>query len=170
MTTPRLPAACVAVLLGASLVGCSAPTQQEYDAAIDQFRSLSDEEKAYACADDWYAVRLGVEGFVVVEECADGTSAPITRSEPLSGSFEQAEVDYARQYYAENPPDSGLLRRVDADLLCGQSEQEIRAGIEQWREQTTFPSWDGVEYVPSTQLEIDRLQVWRDAACPLLEP
>lgn len=170
MTRPRLRRACVALLVIAPLAGCSAPTQQEYDAAIEQFRSLPDEAKAYACADDWYAVRLGVEGFVIVDECADGTGAPITRAEPLSTAFEQAELTYARDYYADNPPDTGLLRRVDSELLCGQSEQQVRAGIEMWREQTTFPSWNGVEYVPSTELEIERLRIWRDAACPLLEP
>lgn len=155
--------------LAGGLAGCSGPTEAEYEAAISAFRALPDEAKAYACAADWYAVRFGVEGFVIVEECPDGTGEPITESRPLSETFEQGEQDYARAYYADNPPDSGLLRRVDGEVLCGQTDEQIVAGIEQWRDETTFPSWDGVEYVPSVELEAARLAIWREVACPLLE-
>lgn len=157
------------LVLAWSLAGCATPSQEEYDAAIAHFRALAPDAKAYACADDWYAVRYGVEGFVLVEECAAGTTAEATQSQPLSAEFEQAEVAFARDYYAENPPDSGLMRRVDADLLCEQSDGEIRAGIEQWRQDTEFPTWDGVEYVPSTELEQERLAIWRAVACPVLQ-
>jgi hypothetical protein len=165
----RGKAAAGVLALATVLTGCSGPTEAEYQAAISDFRALPDEAKAYACAADWYAVRFGVEGFVIVEECPDGTGAPITQSRALSASFERGEQEYAAAYYAQNPPDSGLLRRVDGQLLCGQTDEEIVAGIEQWREQTTFPSWDGVEYVPSVELETARLEIWREVACPLLE-
>lgn len=151
------------------LAGCSGPSEAEYEEALAQFRALPDEAKAYACAEDWYAVRFGVEGFVLVEECRPSTGVEPSQRRSLSESFEEGEEAYAREFYADNPPDSGLLRRVDADLLCAQTEEEVRAGIEQWRAETQFPSWEGVEYVPSVDLEVARLAIWREVACPVLD-
>lgn len=164
----RLSGAGLAALLGLTLAACSAPSQQEYDAAVAEFEALPDDVKAYVCADDWYAVQFGVEGFVLVEQCGPGSGAEVVDSQPLSSAFEEAEQDYARQYYAENPPQPRQLRDVDAERLCAQDESELRAEIEQWRQQTTFPSWQGVEYVPSVDHELAKLEIWRDVACPLL--
>jgi hypothetical protein len=159
--------AAVAVALSAS--GCAEQlSQAEYDAAVAAFDALDDEAKAFACADDWYAVQLGVEGFVIVERCGTGSGEPVTSSQPLSAAFEQAEQAYAAEYYAANPPDSGLLDGVDVEVLCAQDEAEIRADIESWREQTTFPSWDGVEFVPSVDHEVAKLLIWQEVACPLV--
>jgi hypothetical protein len=167
----RSPAAICATGLIASmtLAGCAdTPSQQEFDAAMAAFDALPAEAKAYACADDWYAVQLGVEGFVLVERCAAGAGEPATSSSPLSAEFERAEQQYAEQYYAENPPDAGLLSGADPDVLCAQSRAEITAGIEQWREQTQFPTWEGVEFVPSVEHEVAKLLIWQDVACPAL--
>jgi hypothetical protein len=61
------------------------------------------------------------------------------------------------------------LDRVDVDVLCADDEARVRDDIEQWRAETQFPSWDGVEYVPSVDGELARLRVWQEAACPLVE-
>ena len=153
-----------------TLVGCAdQPSQAEFDDALADFDALADEAKAFACADDWYAVQQGVPGFVIVERCAVGPAVEVTSSRPLSAEFERADLAYTESYYADNPPDSGLLAGVDVDLLCAQDEQEISAGIEAWREQTQFPSWDGVEFVPSVEHETAKLLVWQDVACPLMD-
>jgi hypothetical protein len=158
---------CLAASL--TLAACAdAPSQEEFDAAMAAFDTLPAEAKAYACADDWYAVQLGVQGFVIVERCGAGTRAPVTSSQPLTAEFERAEQQYAADYYADNPPDAGLLSGADPDVLCSQSEADITAGIEQWREQTQFPSWDGVEFVPSVEHEVAKLLIWQDVACPTL--
>lgn len=159
--------ACLAASL--TLTGCAdTPSQQEFDAAMAAFDALPAEAKAYACADDWFAVQQGVEGFVLVERCGAGTGQPVTSSQPLSAEFERAEQRYAEDYYAENPPDAGLLAGADRDVLCAQSEADITASIEQWREQTEFPTWEGVEFVPSVEHEVTKLVIWQDVACPVL--
>lgn len=157
------------MLVSTGLAGCAdTPSQAEFDTAMASFDALPAESKAYACADDWYAVQLGVEGFVLVERCGDGTREAASSSQPLSGDFERAEQRYAADYYAENPPDAGLLAGADPEVLCGQSTADITAGIEQWREQTQFPTWDGVEFVPSVEHEVAKLLIWQDVACPAL--
>jgi hypothetical protein len=151
------------------LAGCGGPTQEEYDRALSAFDALPDEAKAYACADDWYAVQLGVEGFVIIERCAEGTSADPASSTALSDQFERDDRNYSADYYAANPPDSGLLSGADPAVLCARSQDEIRADIETWREGTSFPVWDGVEYVPSVEHEAAMLLIWQDVACPVLD-
>jgi capsid protein len=158
----------VAALLVVPLLACSAPSQQEYDVAMARFDALSDEAKAYVCADDWYAVQYGIEGFVLVERCAAGREQPVTGSQALSRTFEDADQRYARDYYRRNPPTARQLRDVDPAALCEQDAAEVRVGIEQWRQSTDFPAWNGVAYVPSLQHEVARLQIWSEAACPLL--
>lgn len=166
----RASAAVAALAAMLTLAGCAEQlSQAEFDAALADFDALSDEAKAFACADDWYAVQLGVEGFVIVERCRSGSGVAVTSSQPLSAQFEQAEQEYARQYYAENPPDSGQLVGVDVDALCGLDEARIVADIEQWREQTQFPSWNGVEFVPSVEHEVTKLLIWQEVACPLVD-
>lgn len=163
-------AAIAAVFVAASAGGCAEQlSQAEHDAALAAFDALDDEAKAFACADDWYAVLLGVEGFVIVERCGTGSGVPVTSSQPLSASFEQAEQAYAAEYYAANPPDSGLLDGVDVDVLCTQDEAQITSDIERWRKQTQFPSWNGVEFVPSVEHEVAKLLIWQEVACPLVE-
>ena len=150
-----------------ALAGCAdTPSQAEFDAAMDSFDALPPESKAYACADDWYAVQLGAEGFVLVERCGEGTREPATSGQPLSAEFERAEQRYATDYYAENPPAAGLLAGADPEVLCAQSTADITAGIEQWRQQTQFPTWDGVEFVPSVEHEVAKLMIWQEVACP----
>lgn len=170
----RLPRAVPATAaIAASLVagGCAdQPSQAEFDAAIAAFDALPDEAKAYACADDWYAVQLDVEGFVTVERCNDGPDVPVTSSQPLSDGFEQAEQEYAAEFYAENPPDAGRLSEEETDAACGQDEADIATAIEQWRAQSQFPSWDGVEYVPSVEHETAKLKIWQDVACQPSSP
>ncbi len=166
----RCAAVCVVVAATACVVSCSqGVSRQEYDAAMSSFDELADEAKAYACADDYYAVMFGVEGFVLVERCDEGRSGSVDESRPLSEDFERQELAYTRAVYAENPPDSGLLRGVDPAVLCDQDEDDVRDGIAQWREQSEFPSWDGVEYVPSVDHETAKLVIWRAVACPLVE-
>lgn len=168
--TRRIGALCC--LVAAALTGASCvqtPSAAEYDAAMAAFDALADEAKAYACTDDYYAVMLGVEGFVIVERCDEGGAEQVSQRRPLSTQFERQELAYARDYYANNPPDSGLLRGADPAVLCGQDDEEVLAGIREWREQTTFPSWDGVEYVPSVEHEVAKLAIWRDVACPLVQ-
>lgn len=162
------------VLLSAAaalaLCGCAdQPSQEEFDTALASFDALPDEAKAYACADDYYAVQYGLEGFVVVERCGSPTSVEVASSQPLSAGFERDQVEFAEVFYAENPPVPSDLDRVDVDVLCSDDEAAIRADIERWREQTQFPSWEGVEYVPSVDGELARLRVWQQAACPLVE-
>jgi hypothetical protein len=154
---------------GLALAACATPSAEEYDAAMATFDALPDEVKAYACADDFYAVQYGIEGFVLVERCRAGTSAPVTRSAPLSPEFEAADQSYTADYYADNPPEAGQLSEVDAERLCSLGDEQLRRDIASWRSGTTFPSWDGVEYVPSDEHEIARLQIWRDVACPLID-
>jgi hypothetical protein len=150
--------------------GCAdQPSQQEFDAALANFDALPDEVKAYACADDYYAVQYGLEGFVIVERCGSPTAVEISDSRPLSGEFERDQVDYAETFYAENPPVRSDLDRVDVDVLCADDDALIREDIEEWRSRTQFPSWEGVEYVPSVEGELARLRVWQEAACPLVE-
>jgi hypothetical protein len=150
--------------------GCAdQPSEEEFQAALAGFDALPDEAKAYACADDYYAVQYGLEGFVVVERCGSPTAEQISDSRPLSAEFERDQVAYAETFYAENPPVPSDLDRVDVDVLCADDEALIRDDIEQWRTQTQFPSWEGVEYVPSVEGELARLRVWQEAACPLVE-
>jgi hypothetical protein len=101
--------------------------------------------------------------------CGSGRSVPVEDSRPLSPEFEAAEQRYTEAYYQENPPQARRLRGVEADQLCAQTEEELRADITQWRQRTRFPSWEGVEYVPSVEHEIARLTIWQEAACPLVE-
>ena len=170
MTTSRLLPALAAVGVGAvALSACSAPSAEEYDAAMATFDGLPAEVKAWVCADDFYAVQYGVEGFVLVERCREGTGEAVTRSAPLSPEFEAADRDYAATYYAENPPQARQLREVDAQRLCSLDDVELRADIDAWRSGTTFPSWEGVQYVPSDEHELARLEIWREVACPLLD-
>lgn len=173
MSRPRSRASAAAAAGLAATLGLSGCAEQlsqaEFDAALASFDALSDEAKAFACADDWYAVQLGVEGFVIVERCRTGSGVPVSSSQALSAQFEQAEQEYAREYYAANPPDSGLLEGVDVDVLCERDEARITSDIEQWREQTTFPSWDGVEFVPSVEHEVAKLLIWQEVACPVVD-
>lgn len=163
-------AAAAGVACVLALSGCAEQlSEAEYEAALAAFDALDDEAKAFACADDFYAVQLGVEGFVIVERCGTGAGVPVTSTQPLSEQFEQADQAYARQYYADNPPDSGLLDGVDVDVLCAQDESQITADIERWREQTQFPSWNGVEFVPSVEHEVAKLLIWQEVACPLVD-
>ncbi len=152
----------------APLLACSAPSAQEYDAAMARFDALSDEAKAYVCADDWYAVQYGIEGFALVERCAAGREQPVTGTQALSRGFEDADQRYAADYYRQNPPTARQVRDVDPAALCEQDEAAVRAGVEQWRQSTEFPAWDGVAYVPSVEHELARLQIWSEVACPLL--
>jgi hypothetical protein len=156
-------------LLAVPVLACSAPSQQEYDAALARFDALRDEVKAYVCADDWYAVQYGIEGFALIERCAAGRDQPVTRTQPLSREFEDDDQRYAAEYYRENPPTPRQLRDVDPAALCDQDDAEARADIEQWRQSTQFPAWDGTAYVPSVEHEVARLQIWTEAACPLLQ-
>lgn len=150
--------------------GCAdQPSQQEFDAALASFDALPDEVKAYVCADDFYAAQYGVEGFVLVERCGTPTAVEVSGREPLSPEFERAQVEYATQFYAENPPQQSDLRRVDVDVLCADDEAAIRDDIEQWRAQTEFPRWEGTEYVPTVDGELARLRVWQEVACPLVD-
>ncbi len=166
----RLPVAAIAVAAALTGAGCAdQPSQADFDAALAEFDGLPDEAKAFACADDWFAVQQGVPGFVLVERCGEAPAVAVTSSQPLSAEFERTDLAYTQSYYADNPPDSGLLAGVDADLLCTQDESEIAAGIATWREQTQFPSWDGVEFVPSVEHETAKLLVWQGVACPLLD-
>jgi hypothetical protein len=155
--------------LAVPVLACSAPSQQEYDAAMARFDALSDEAKAYVCADDWYAVQYGVEGFALIERCAAGRDRPVTGSQPLSRAFEDADQRYAADYYQQNPPTARQLRDVDPAALCEQDAGDVRDEIEQWRETTQFPAWDGIAYVPSVEHEVARLHIWSEAACPLLQ-
>jgi hypothetical protein len=166
MRLPRAVTATAALAVALTAGGCAdQPSQAEFDRGIAAFDALPDEAKAYACADDWYAVQLEVEGFVIIERCGDGPDVPVTSSQPLSESFERAEQAYAVRYYAENPPDSGRLTEQETDAACDQDEADIGAAIRQWREQSQFPSWDGVEYVPSVEHETAKLKIWQDVAC-----
>lgn len=160
------------VLVAAALAaaGCAdQPSEEEFEAALARFDALPDEVKAYACADDYYAAQYGLEGFIIVERCGSPTAEEIRDSRPLSADFERDQVDYAETFYAENPPIPSDLDRVDVDVLCADDEALIRDDIEQWRARTQFPSWEGVEYVPSVEGELARLRVWQQAACPLVE-
>ena len=165
-------AAAIALAVGSvTASGCAdQPSEEEFEAALADFDALPDEAKAYACADDYYAVQYGLEGFVVVERCGSPTAVAIIDSRPLSAEFERDQADYAETFYAENPPVPSDLDRVDVDVLCADDETLIRDDIEQWRAQTQFPSWEGVEYLPSVEGELARLRVWQEAACPLVEP
>ena len=165
-----LPLCTAAAALALLAPGCAdQPSRQEFDAALASFDALPDEVKAYICADDFYAAQYAIEGFVVVERCGSPTSVEVTDRQALSPEFEQAQVDYAVGFYAENPPEPSDLDRVDVTVLCSDDEATIRDDIEQWRETTQFPSWDGTEYVPTVDGELARLRVWQDVACPLLD-
>lgn len=148
--------------------GCAGTSPEEFEAAVARFEALPDEAKAYVCADDLYAVAYEIEGFVLIEQCPSGTADPAVDSVPLSAEFEAADQDYLASFYAENPPEARQLREVDAARLCDLTDEQLLRDIEQWRSQTTFPSWNGVEYVPSDEHEIARLEIWRDVACPLV--
>lgn len=162
--------ALAAAAVGLTTSGCAeTPSPEEHAAALAAFDALRDEEKAFACADDWYAVQLGVTGAVIVERCRSGSGVEVSSRQPLSVEFEQAEQAYAAEYYAANPPDSGLLEGVDVDVLCAQDEEKIRTDIERWQQQTEFPSWNGVEFVPSVEHEVAKLLIWQEVACPLVE-
>ena len=150
--------------------GCAEqPSDEGFQAALADFDALPDEVKAYACADDFYAMQYGLEGFIIVERCGSPTAVEIGDSRPLSAEFERDQVAFAETFYAENPPVPSDLDRVDVDVLCADDEALIREDIEQWRAQSQFPSWEGVEYVPSVEGELARLRVWQEAACPLVE-
>jgi hypothetical protein len=160
----------VAACIGGLMLGaCSAPSAEEYETAMQTFDALPAEVKAWVCADDFYAVQYRVEGFVLVERCRQGTSVEATRSAPLSPEFEAADRAYAVDYYEQNPPEARQLSEVDAQRLCSLDDDELQRDIAAWRSSTTFPSWEGVEYVPSDEHEVARLEVWREVACPLLD-
>lgn len=159
----RSSAALPALVLALVLVGCG-----RGEVAPDPaFEALREEEKAYACSSSfWNYWRFDVPEDVLTRQCAASNQYTVGETRLLSQQFEQQELEYLDDWLEANVTSSDDLDFVDLERRCSLRGDDLRAEVEAWQATITFPSWEGVAYVPRVDHTIAMYERWQAGVCP----